>query len=1075
MAPVTISRSATLVPIRAGGRLGVSTIPDMPIPVANYTTASNYSTSQSCPLNVCCSEFGFCGTSSDFCGDAEWPSPSCSGSSSVTRRIGYYEAWNLDHSCNTMTPEEIPIGAYTHLFFSFLYIDPDTYQLTPMASNQTDTLSQFAALKEYGVELWISVGGWDMNDPGPYANVLSDLAASDTAQQAFIDSVKDVLEEYDLDGIDIDWEYPVASDRSGTPDDYDNFVSFLENVRSSMGDSYGLSITLPSSYWYLQHFDIVNLAKTVDWFNFMSYDIHGTWDAGIESIGSYVYASTNLSMIDKGLQLLWHNDIPASQVNLGLGFYGRSYTLEDPSCIQPGCPFSGGGNPGLCSQTSGILSYDEIQYIVNDPSRNPTVWLDSDSAVKIAVFDEDQWVAYDDPETLQIKLEFANSKCMEGVFVWAVDEDVSGNLAESISNATDLFPAGGSGELYVSPDIWDSDSPDLSCQAPCTFILPLLPLPTPTTVTWPPLTTSLLVSVDGGVSTTTTTISVPDFEVTAIPFWPVTVASNDTAGAMTPVQSIAPPSLVLTLPGSVTPIPPATVNHTLVAESQLAGITVAPTATGTTTSATGSTSTTSAVATPSQIAANMAPGCTEFYQVQDGDSCWSIEDRFDISAADFESWNPDIGDDCASGVWLNYYYCISHGDPAGTSTGGSQPSSTDSTGTPVFYSTSHPVTIQPQATHATVTPEDPVPPIKIDIGPPKGASSKGGCDGCGELDCGLFGCDGGCGLFGCDGGCGLWWCGGGCGLEYCGPGCGTGDCIITGGGGGGGSTGSLGPNEGENQDCDSMETADICTVYIKSFSSSGMASSSTTTSTNCAPTQGCSVTASTTTTTISTTGTYSTITNTFMLGPEPTVADSVLSSISASIVSQRSVWDATRWAGYTITVTSTSSGTEHSSSTSTTTSSSSHSTSTSTSTSTSITHGTPTATSVDATPTTFHSPSDESHILMNFYKDSSCGDFIAGYEWDNDPHDSFGYCESWGLDEIDGGDMVASSVYAVFSESDWNLGIESLWADCNSNNLGQQLKSRTCYKLDYNPDGDDSSARGVWIVFSNDVPYAPGS
>ena len=139
-------------------------------------------------------------------------------------------------------------------------------------------------------------------------------------------------------------EYPGAADRYGTAADYDNYVTFLQNLRSSLGDGYGISITLPSSYWYLQNFDIVNIAKTIDWvtltpfkficnhftnlvniqFNFMSYDIYGTWDSTVDSIGPYVYASTNLTMIDSGLQLLWHNDIDPSQVNLGLGYYGRS-------------------------------------------------------------------------------------------------------------------------------------------------------------------------------------------------------------------------------------------------------------------------------------------------------------------------------------------------------------------------------------------------------------------------------------------------------------------------------------------------------------------------------------------------------------------------------------------------------------------------------------------------------------------------------------------------------------------------------------------------------------------------------
>lgn len=48
-------------------------------------------------------------------------------------------------------------------------------------------------------------------------------------------------------------------------------------MREAFGDSYGISITLPSSFWYLQHFDVVTMQDYLDWFNVMSYDIHGTW------------------------------------------------------------------------------------------------------------------------------------------------------------------------------------------------------------------------------------------------------------------------------------------------------------------------------------------------------------------------------------------------------------------------------------------------------------------------------------------------------------------------------------------------------------------------------------------------------------------------------------------------------------------------------------------------------------------------------------------------------------------------------------------------------------------------------
>ena len=78
--------------------------------------------------------------------------------------------------------------------------------------------------------------------------------------------------------IQIDWEYPEAPDRSGRGIDFANFPVFIKNIQMALaqnGARNGLSITLPASYWYLQHFDIVKLANYVEFFNIMSYDLHG--------------------------------------------------------------------------------------------------------------------------------------------------------------------------------------------------------------------------------------------------------------------------------------------------------------------------------------------------------------------------------------------------------------------------------------------------------------------------------------------------------------------------------------------------------------------------------------------------------------------------------------------------------------------------------------------------------------------------------------------------------------------------------------------------------------------------------
>ena len=76
--------------------------------------------------------------------------------------------------------------------------------------------------------------------------------------------------EYDalaVTNLILQWEYPEADDRSGRPQDFANFPNFISQLKLALQGADGrdgLSITIPASYWYLQHFDIINLAKSVD-------------------------------------------------------------------------------------------------------------------------------------------------------------------------------------------------------------------------------------------------------------------------------------------------------------------------------------------------------------------------------------------------------------------------------------------------------------------------------------------------------------------------------------------------------------------------------------------------------------------------------------------------------------------------------------------------------------------------------------------------------------------------------------------------------------------------------------------
>lgn len=171
----------------------------------------------------------------------------------------------------------------------------------------------------------MSIGRWDFSDSGvPTATTFSDLVNADVTQQnVFFASLTLFKNTWGFTGIDIDWEYRAADDRNGRPQDSSKFPKLLANLKSALSEyKFGLSITLPTSYWYLQHFDLVAIEPSVDWFNFMTYDLHGTWNIGNQWTGAHLGAHTNLTEIETALDLLWRNKIKASKVNMGLAFYG---------------------------------------------------------------------------------------------------------------------------------------------------------------------------------------------------------------------------------------------------------------------------------------------------------------------------------------------------------------------------------------------------------------------------------------------------------------------------------------------------------------------------------------------------------------------------------------------------------------------------------------------------------------------------------------------------------------------------------------------------------------------------------
>ncbi|KAM3519834.1 hypothetical protein MY4038_009654 [Beauveria bassiana] len=331
--------------------------------------------------------------------------------------IGYYEAWNSRSKCHETLPGDLPLDALTHVNYAFAYIHPVSFAITTMdAATPGSLFIEMAKLKtaKPSLQIWLSIGGWTFSDDNtPTQPVFGNIAREKRYREIFANNVLSFLQTYGYDGVDIDWEYPGAPDRGGKPDDVDNFVLLLKEIRAVFdrsGRNLGISLTIPASYWYLKWFDLPGLLEYADFVNLMSYDLHGVWD------------SNNPMRIALAAELLWRVGVKPSQVSLGFGFYGRAFTLQDSSCTKPGCPFKEGARPGVCTDTSGYLAYYEVQDILQ---KNPDIKVihDKEAAVKYMAWDKDQWISFDDADTFKQKVEWADKIGFSGSLIWASDLD----------------------------------------------------------------------------------------------------------------------------------------------------------------------------------------------------------------------------------------------------------------------------------------------------------------------------------------------------------------------------------------------------------------------------------------------------------------------------------------------------------------------------------------------------------------------------------------------------------------------------------------------------------------------------
>ncbi|KAJ2006439.1 hypothetical protein GGI04_001885 [Coemansia thaxteri] len=311
----------------------------------------------------------------------------------------------------------VDFSGYTHVHFSFADVGLDLQiKMDAMAT------SEFVKFKGLGgFKKIVSFGGWGIStDVGTYQHLRNAMLPANV--DTVVTNLVNWMNANQLDGLDIDWEYPGAPDipgiPAGLPSDAPNYLNFLKKLKAKMPAGKSLSIAAPASYWYLKQFPITDMAQQLDYIVYMTYDLHGQWDYGNQWTGNWLKSHVNWTETQQALNLITHAGVPSNKVLLGLGAYGRSFQQVDPNCSGPNCKFTGpnsGALPGKCTNAAGYISLAEIEQLSD--VRSKTV----DDGSTIVTYGSNQWVAYLTKQQMVDRTNWASGKNLGGTIVWAAD------------------------------------------------------------------------------------------------------------------------------------------------------------------------------------------------------------------------------------------------------------------------------------------------------------------------------------------------------------------------------------------------------------------------------------------------------------------------------------------------------------------------------------------------------------------------------------------------------------------------------------------------------------------------------
>ncbi|MGH2461864.1 MAG: glycoside hydrolase family 18 protein [Chloroflexota bacterium] len=358
-------------------------------------------------------------------------SPSPTAAPSPRRVVAYFAGWSIDRNYHV---SDVPADQLDHLNYAFATVT-DQGVCVPMSPRVDRTnlpaLRQLKA-RHPGLRTSLSIGG------AARTNHFSEVVKTDAALKQFASSAVGLMRQGGFDGIDVDWEYPTASESHGFTRLLAELRRQLDLAESTEGTHHLLTIAAPAGPAHYTTLELGAIHPYLDWLGLMAYDFHGTWSTVTNFAAPLFSASNDPSPIAQRLaynasaavQAYLLAGVPPAKLVLGVPFFGSGWKgVPDVNdgLFQPA--------KGLPQGTSGpgIFAYRDLKS--NYLGTYPRFWHDEAKAPWLYNATNGVMITYDDPDSLAAKADYVKSQNLGGMMVWELStDDTQHSLTKAIRN-----------------------------------------------------------------------------------------------------------------------------------------------------------------------------------------------------------------------------------------------------------------------------------------------------------------------------------------------------------------------------------------------------------------------------------------------------------------------------------------------------------------------------------------------------------------------------------------------------------------------------------------------------------------